>query len=45
VNREAALERTGKLIDDFDIAVAAIALAHSARVITAARPASDSGMR
>jgi tRNA(fMet)-specific endonuclease VapC len=35
---KAALERTGRLIDDFDIAVAAIALAHDARVITANLP-------
>jgi tRNA(fMet)-specific endonuclease VapC len=32
---KAALERTGTLIDDFDIAVAAIAQAHNARVVTA----------
>ncbi len=32
---KAALERAGRLIDDFDIAVAAIALAHGAGVITA----------
>jgi predicted nucleic acid-binding protein len=32
---KAALERTGDLIDDFDIAVAAIAQAHGARVVTA----------
>jgi predicted nucleic acid-binding protein len=35
---KAALERSGRLIDDFDIAVAAIALAHEARVITANLP-------
>jgi tRNA(fMet)-specific endonuclease VapC len=35
---KAALERTGQLIDDFDIAVAAIALAHGAGVITANLP-------
>jgi tRNA(fMet)-specific endonuclease VapC len=32
---KAALERTGTRIDDFDIAVAAIAQAHNARVVTA----------
>ena len=32
---KAALERAGTLIDDFDIAVAAIALAHNAPVVTA----------
>jgi tRNA(fMet)-specific endonuclease VapC len=32
---KAGLERTGTLIDDFDIAVAAIAQAHNARVVTA----------
>jgi tRNA(fMet)-specific endonuclease VapC len=32
---KASLERTGQLIDDVDIAVAAIARAHGARVITA----------
>lgn len=31
---KAALERAGALIDDFDIAIAAIALAHGAQVIT-----------
>jgi predicted nucleic acid-binding protein len=35
---KAALEHTGQLIDDFDIAVAAIALAHEAQVITANLP-------
>ena len=35
---KAALERTGQPIDDFDIAVAAIALAHEAQVITANLP-------
>jgi tRNA(fMet)-specific endonuclease VapC len=35
---KAALERSGQLIDDFDIAVAAIALAHDAQVITANLP-------
>ena len=35
---KAALERTGRLIDDFDIAVAVIALAHDAQVITANLP-------
>jgi predicted nucleic acid-binding protein len=35
---KATLERAGKLIDDFDIAVAAIALANGARVITANLP-------
>ncbi len=35
---KAALERAGQLIDDFDIAVAAIALAHEAQVITANLP-------
>jgi predicted nucleic acid-binding protein len=35
---KAALERKGQLIDDFDIAVAAIALAHGAQVITANLP-------
>jgi predicted nucleic acid-binding protein len=35
---KAALERQGRLIDDFDIAVAAIALAHGAGVITANLP-------
>jgi tRNA(fMet)-specific endonuclease VapC len=35
---KAALERKGQLIDDFDIAVAAIALAHGAGVITANLP-------
>jgi predicted nucleic acid-binding protein len=35
---KAALEFTGRLIDDFDIAVAAIALAHDAEVITANLP-------
>ena len=35
---KAALERAGQLIDDFDIAVAAIALAHGAQVITANLP-------
>jgi tRNA(fMet)-specific endonuclease VapC len=35
---KAALEREGRLIDDFDIAVAAIALAHDAQVITANLP-------
>jgi len=35
---KAALERAGQLIDDFDIAVAAIALAHDAQVITANLP-------
>jgi len=34
------LERAGRLIDDFDIAVAAIALAHDAQVITANLPTS-----
>jgi tRNA(fMet)-specific endonuclease VapC len=32
---KASLEHAGTLIDDFDTAVAAIALAHNARVITA----------
>jgi len=32
---KAALERAGTLVDDFDIAVAAIALAHNVRVVTA----------
>jgi len=32
---KAALERADRLIDDFDIAVAAIALAHGAGVVTA----------
>ncbi len=32
---KAKLESTGRLIDDFDIAIAAIALSHSASVITA----------
>jgi predicted nucleic acid-binding protein len=35
---KAALERSGRLIDDFDIAVAAIALAHGAGVVTANLP-------
>jgi tRNA(fMet)-specific endonuclease VapC len=35
---KAALERVGQPIDDFDIAVAAIALAHEAQVITANLP-------
>jgi predicted nucleic acid-binding protein len=35
---KAALERAGGLIDDFDIAVASIALAHDARVVTANLP-------
>jgi len=35
---KAALERSGQRIDDFDIAVAAIALAHDAQVITANLP-------
>ena len=35
---KAALERAGQLIDDFDIAVAAIAIAHEAQVITANLP-------
>ncbi len=35
---KAALERSGRLIDDFDIAVSAIALAHDAQVITANLP-------
>jgi tRNA(fMet)-specific endonuclease VapC len=35
---KAALERAGQLIDDFDIAVAAIALAHDAQVVTANLP-------
>ena len=35
---KAALEHLGQLIDDFDIAVAAIALAHNAQVITANLP-------
>jgi tRNA(fMet)-specific endonuclease VapC len=32
---KAALERDGELIDDFDIAIAAIAMSHDARVLTA----------
>ena len=32
---KAELETTGKLIDDFDIAIAAIALSHGAEVVTA----------
>ncbi|MFO7781206.1 MAG: type II toxin-antitoxin system VapC family toxin [Spirochaetia bacterium] len=32
---KASLEKAGKLIDDFDIAIAAIARSHAARVITA----------
>jgi tRNA(fMet)-specific endonuclease VapC len=32
---KASLEKGGKLIDDFDIAIAAIARSHAARVITA----------
>jgi tRNA(fMet)-specific endonuclease VapC len=32
---KAALERSGQIIDDFDIAVAAIAIAHKCSVITA----------
>lgn len=32
---KAALERAGSLVDDFDIAVAAICLAHGAGVVTA----------
>ena len=32
---KASLEKAGKLIDDFDIAIAAIARSHDARVITA----------
>ncbi len=32
---KAALERTGDLIDDFDIAIAAIAMSHDAGVLTA----------
>jgi tRNA(fMet)-specific endonuclease VapC len=35
---KAALERSGQLIDDFDMAVAAIALAHDAQLITANLP-------
>jgi predicted nucleic acid-binding protein len=35
---KAALERQGQFIDDFDIAAAAIALAHGAGVITANLP-------
>jgi tRNA(fMet)-specific endonuclease VapC len=35
---KAALERSGQFIDDFDIAAAAIALAHDAQVITANLP-------
>jgi predicted nucleic acid-binding protein len=35
---KAALERSGRLIDDFVIAVAALALAHEAGVITANLP-------
>jgi predicted nucleic acid-binding protein len=35
---KAGLGRAGQLIDDFDIAVAAIALAHDAQVITANLP-------
>ena len=35
---KASLERRGQLIDDFDIAVAAIALAHGAGVVTANLP-------
>jgi tRNA(fMet)-specific endonuclease VapC len=35
---KAALEAAGQLIDDFDIAVAAIAMAHEAQVITANLP-------
>lgn len=32
---KASLEKAGNLIDDFDIAIAAIALTHGARIITA----------
>jgi tRNA(fMet)-specific endonuclease VapC len=32
---KAGLEQSGQLIDDFDIAIAAIAISHDARVITA----------
>jgi tRNA(fMet)-specific endonuclease VapC len=32
---KAALEKSGRLIDDFDIAIAAVAMSHSAAVLTA----------
>jgi len=32
---KAGLERSGELIDDFDIAIAAIAMSHDAGVLTA----------
>jgi len=35
---KAGLERAGELIDDFDIAIAAIALSHGAEVLTANLP-------
>ncbi len=35
---KAALERAGELIDDFDVAIAAIALSHGAEVLTANLP-------
>ncbi len=35
---KAALERTGEPIDDFDVAIAAIALSHGAEVLTANLP-------